>query len=58
MRSTRLATREIIAEPPSECSGRRGRAVHDRGHIAVSSGSLSERAFGTMVDAIAEFLLR
>ena len=58
MRGTRLATRKIIAEPAGECSGRRGRTVYVRGHIALSSGSLSERASGTTVDAIAKFLLR
>src|SRR5258705_6091796 len=58
MRGTRLATREIITEPSGECGGLRGRAVHDRRRITLSSGSLSERASGTTVDAIAEFLLR
>jgi len=58
MRGTRLTTRELIAELSGECGGRRDRAAHDRGHIAFSSGSLSESASRTTVDAIAEFLLR
>jgi hypothetical protein len=58
MRGTRFTTRELIAEPSGEYGGRRDRTVHDRGHIVFSSGSLSERASGTTVDAIAEFLLR
>jgi hypothetical protein len=56
VRGTRLAAREIIAKPSGECGGFRGRAVHD--HIALFTCVLSERASGTTVDAIAEFLLR
>ena len=58
MRCTWFAAREIVAEPSRECGGLRGRAVHDRGHIAISSRNLSECASGTTVDPIAEFLLR
>jgi hypothetical protein len=58
VRCTRFAAREIVAEPSRECGGLRRRAVHDRGHIALSSGGFSECASGTTVDAMAELLLR
>jgi hypothetical protein len=57
VRCTRFAAREIVAEPLRECGGLRRRAVHDRRHIALFSGSFSDCACGTTVDAIAEFLL-
>src|SRR5579863_3545990 len=56
VRGTRLAAREIIAEPSGKCGGLRGRSVHD--HIALPTCVLAERASGTTVDATAEFLLR
>jgi hypothetical protein len=51
VRGTRLATREIIAEPSGECGRRSDRGAH--AHIAFSSDSHSQRVYGTTVDAIA-----
>jgi hypothetical protein len=56
VRRTRFATREIVAKPSGECSGLRRQATY--GHIDFSRGSLWEHGAGTMIDTIAEFLLR